>query len=1106
MPTPLASVVFDDFNTSGVPSSGNKKVKKREARAWGAWLESIITAFTSNGGLIYSSKAEMDADLAHDAKSMAWVLGDATVANNGIYKKNGASGAGSWTRVADLPFSFIIASDVGAGTSNAIQATTSIPVTESALVLMNVFEANTSSPVTVSLNGGAALNILSASGQQIKAGDLKSGMFVAGRVSGSNFRLINDFGLQFLTGTNTGGTNAITATTPFSIPSGDSQALIILPILSSNTASPVTVSFNGGTALTLKTNTGNDVAAGGLVPGMRLLGMISGSTFRLINDQVSAAIVAAAEAAQAAAEAAATSINIKNVEDRTALKSLDTSVTTLVFLREQGREGLFKWTAGNFSTLVAADTGEGVYIKASAISSSAGAWVREYDGFLQVEWFGAISGLSKSNTTANNTAFAAADALCYALGGGTIQALAQYYTLSKFRWSPGVYLEGSGHGKWMPSFPTQSKTWEGTNFVAASATKDYQVRGVTSMRYAGGWREDPDSAGRYFKLTSLMNADAAGTAAATPRDMQVFMANKELGKDKGGVRNCRIVPWIGADGKSDYGNTANTSLGDDVDVGLMVNTMEGGRFENLQIRGYWRVAGLAEICPDFSDYGRNENNVFVNVSAQGFVGIMVRSGDTWAVQSATSSTLTIRWSEESFWPSNGQFDALGVGYVTYTGISRSGSNLTFTGCSANVSGVSIIRAPFRGTGFSTGRFVGCEGWALYHHSSQGAESLGFPSPSKGTEVSGFPMRGIHWFDCSSFGEASNSCCVFLHDCQDFTFAGGKWEIGHAIASPIASSSTAAAPSGDTRNLSLLGLFWSSTTDTRLFTPRSLTDLQRQLNPASRLSGNLLIEALTGQDWQARMASGQTFQVLKSDGAVAVVTTDSGNTELRGSLTVGPTGAAGFINSQSGHGLTLREGTTSRLAIQASTGHWWPGADNAQNVGSGALRMATVFAGTGSINTSSEEEKQQIDAIREAVLDAWGDVEWSEFRFNDAVEAKGDSARVHFGLVAQRVVAAFEAHGLNPFDFGPICFDEWDDQYEPVYEKKFLLQPIVNEAGETVGHIEVVDMVPSGEERLVVKAGSRYGLRYSECLAIEAAYQRRRIARLEEAVKSLIAPN
>lgn len=202
----LATTIWADG-----PSSDPYEPDKAQIREWGTWVEGIITGLF-NGGLIYSSKAALDADLARPANTMAWVLGDATVANNGIYRKIGASGVGSWTRVSDLPFSFIIASDAGAGTPNAIQATTSIPVSSSALVWMNIFEANT--------------------------------------------------------------------------------------------ASPVTVSFNGGTALTIKTNSGNNVAAGGLIAGMIVLGIVSGTTFRLVSDQASAAIVAAAEAAQAAAEAA----------------------------------------------------------------------------------------------------------------------------------------------------------------------------------------------------------------------------------------------------------------------------------------------------------------------------------------------------------------------------------------------------------------------------------------------------------------------------------------------------------------------------------------------------------------------------------------------------------------------------------------------------------------------------------------------------------------------------------------------------------------------------------------------------------------------------------
>lgn len=188
----VAATVFRDYETDGVPSSGSHKVKKSDVRQLLLGYENIINAFLSTGGLIYGSKTSLDADLAHAANSMAWVIGDATTANNGVYRKIGASGTGSWTRASDLPFSFIIASDAGAGTANAIQATTSIPVSSSALIWMNVFEANTASPVTVSFNGGSALTIKTNAGNDVNVGALTAGMIVLGIVSGTTFRLLSD--------------------------------------------------------------------------------------------------------------------------------------------------------------------------------------------------------------------------------------------------------------------------------------------------------------------------------------------------------------------------------------------------------------------------------------------------------------------------------------------------------------------------------------------------------------------------------------------------------------------------------------------------------------------------------------------------------------------------------------------------------------------------------------------------------------------------------------------------------------------------------------------------------------------------------------------------
>ncbi|MFQ6183661.1 glycosyl hydrolase family 28-related protein [Sinorhizobium meliloti] len=74
---------------------------------------------------------------------------------------------------------------------------------------------------------------------------------------------------------------------------------------------------------------------------------------------------------------------------RAALKALDTGKDTTAILTEAGREGIFNWKSGDYSTQIATDTREGVYVKADDIAATAGAWVRVHDGKISPKWFGA---------------------------------------------------------------------------------------------------------------------------------------------------------------------------------------------------------------------------------------------------------------------------------------------------------------------------------------------------------------------------------------------------------------------------------------------------------------------------------------------------------------------------------------------------------------------------------------------------------------------------------------------------------------------------------------------------------------------------------------------
>lgn len=165
------------------------------------------------------------------------------------------------------------------------------------------------------------------------------------------------------------------------------------------------------------------------------------------------------------------------------------------------------------------------------------------------------------------------------------------------------------------------------------------------------------------------------------------------------------------------------------------------------------------------------------------------------------------------------------------------------------------------------------------------------------------------------------------------------------------------------------------------------------------------------------------------------------------------------------------GGSTTFAV-ASSSAIRPGTDNSQSAGSASYRYSQVYAATATINTSDAREKTDTGPIADAILDAWAQVQWRSFRFSDAVAAKGAAARTHIGVVAQQIQAAFEAAELDPFALGILCHDTWQ---------------VEDEEGN-----------PTEETR------DRYGVRYEEALALEAALLRRTQERLEARLAALEA--
>jgi hypothetical protein len=140
-------------------------------------------------------------------------------------------------------------------------------------------------------------------------------------------------------------------------------------------------------------------------------------------------------------------------------------------------------------------------------------------------------------------------------------------------------------------------------------------------------------------------------------------------------------------------------------------------------------------------------------------------------------------------------------------------------------------------------------------------------------------------------------------------------------------------------------------------------------------------------------------------------------------------SSNFIVGNSSDGGTTSP--TNYLVVEAA-GPTRPGTDNNKTLGTASYRWSEIYAGNGTINTSDARDKQQIRMLDEAekAVALRCKTLMRAFKFNDAVERKGDSnARIHFGVIAQELADAFRSEGLDPNQYSMFCYDQWGDVQE-----------------------------------------------------------------------------
>jgi hypothetical protein len=201
-----------------------------------------------------------------------------------------------------------------------------------------------------------------------------------------------------------------------------------------------------------------------------------------------------------------------------------------------------------------------------------------------------------------------------------------------------------------------------------------------------------------------------------------------------------------------------------------------------------------------------------------------------------------------------------------------------------------------------------------------------------------------------------------------------------------------------------------------------------------LGGNLLV-GKTGTSNQAdgfALIPNGASNVVRDGGAVMQFNRKTSDGDilqlLKGSTEVGVLGSYGndlYLGTED-TGLTFNNASDLIAPVNPSTGAT---RDDAIDLGATNARFDDIYATNGTIQTSDANEKQDIEALSDAeqrvAVAAKGLLR--KYRWKSSVAEKGDEARIHFGIIAQDLKAAFEAEGLDAGRYAMFINSEWTDE-------------------------------------------------------------------------------
>ena len=321
--------------------------------------------------------------------------------------------------------------------------------------------------------------------------------------------------------------------------------------------------------------------------------------------------------------------------------------------------------------------------------------------------------------------------------------------------------------------------------------------------------------------------------------------------------------------------------------------------------------------------------------------------------------------------------------------------------------------------------------------------------------------------------------------------------------------------------------------------RGLNDANEEINYATIFSkindasdgtedGELYVQQIVGGSFveTAKFDASGNFLVGHDDYSTAV---DDGSTGVTmgadGKLTASRSGDVCFLNREGGFGtvIEIREDGTAKGKIRTTSGvndisiagqrgtgcgikltdnELMPvdksgnNDDDEHDIGHPSVRWDDIRATNGTIQTSDENEKQDIASLTSAEITAATAISklFKTYRWKDKVAKKakiGVTARTHTGVIAQQVKTAMKDAGLDETKYAFWGSDTWWESYEKYTED-----------GEEITAMHVWKTESEAPKGATKK--TRLSIRYAELMAFIGASTEQRLASIEARLTALEA--